>query len=88
MTETNTADNITENTMSTQRDTEWSYEAVHREDSDGAGTHYHVMVGERHICQTATEADARLIVKAVNQWKSSRAALVRTFKLIQETAHD
>lgn len=44
----------------------WTYEADHAQDHGGADTFHHIVCGERHIAEVATEADARLIIAAVN----------------------
>lgn len=49
-------------------DRPWAHEIEFHEDYGGADTYHHVVCGERHIAEVPTEADARLIVNAVNDW--------------------
>jgi hypothetical protein len=44
----------------------WEYEAEAHEDHGGADVYHHIVSGDRHIAEVETEADARLIVEAVN----------------------
>lgn len=46
----------------------WTYESENHADHSGADTFHHVVAGERHIGEIETEADARLIVRAVNAY--------------------
>lgn len=44
----------------------WSYEAEVHKDHGGADVFHHIVCGDRHVAEVETEADAHLIVGAVN----------------------